>query len=96
MIDVGQVTFSTASRPGKPRNEDFVAATGDIAMLLDGASVPAEMPSCCGCDAAWYVRSLAAVLTGYLAEDPAVSLTAKLAVRSSESAASTGRTDREP
>jgi hypothetical protein len=32
-----------------------------LALVLDGASVPAGMSACCGGDAAWYVRQLAAL-----------------------------------
>jgi hypothetical protein len=79
MIEPGQVAFSSAPRPGKHRNEDLIATIDGVVMLLDGASVPAGMPACCGRDAAWYVQALATALTGQLAADSGVALTQALA-----------------
>jgi hypothetical protein len=76
VTDAAQVCFSSVPRPGKRRNEDLAATVGGL--VLDGASVPAGMPACCGRDAAWYVRALATALIGQLAS-PKVGLVAALA-----------------
>jgi hypothetical protein len=68
-LALAQVAFASVPRPGKTRNEDLVAAVDGVAMLLDGASVPAGMPACCDRDAAWYVRRLAAALITALSGD---------------------------
>ena len=78
MTHAAQVAFATAPRPGKRHNEDLVATLDGLSILLDGASVPAGMPACCGRDAAWYVRALAASLIGQLAS-PEIALTVALA-----------------
>jgi hypothetical protein len=78
-LAVAQVAFASVPRPGKARNEDLVAAVDGVAMVLDGASVPAGMPACCDRDAAWYVRHLAAALLAALSGDGTPDLKAALA-----------------
>ena len=73
------VAFASAPRPGKARNEDLVAAVDGVAMVLDGASVPAGMPACCDRDAAWYVHQLAAAVIAALSGDTSPDLKAVLA-----------------
>ncbi|MEO3800140.1 protein phosphatase 2C domain-containing protein [Nonomuraea sp. B1E8] len=69
-----RVTFATEAVPGRP-NEDFVAATADAAVLLDGAGTPPGSESGCSHSVAWFSRSLGSTLlasmtqgTGTLAE----------------------------
>jgi hypothetical protein len=54
-----QVTYASIPDPDKACNEDLIAAVDGIAMVLEGASVPAGMGSCCDRDAAWYIHRLA-------------------------------------
>ena len=56
------VAIASWARPGKPVNEDLAFAVGPIAGVLDGASIPAGIESCCARDAAWYVRRLVGAL----------------------------------
>lgn len=56
-----RVTFATEAAPGRP-NEDFVAATPDAAVLLDGAGTPAGSNSGCSHGVAWYSRTLGSTL----------------------------------
>jgi hypothetical protein len=53
-----------ASIPAKPNhpNEDFVAATPDVVVLLDGAGTPAGSESGCVHGVAWFVRRLGTAL----------------------------------
>lgn len=63
-----RVTFATEAAPGRP-NEDFVAATSDAIVLLDGAGTPAGSESGCVHGVAWYARSLGSNLIAGLAQD---------------------------
>ena len=74
-----QVTYATAARPGKALNEDLVGTADGLFFVLDGSSVPPELPSCCGRDAAWYVRRLSAALVSALAGREHVTLVDGLA-----------------
>jgi len=78
-----QITLASAPGPGKPHNEDLVAAVDSIAdgitLVLDGASIPDGLPACCQRDAAWYVRQLAAQLLAVLAADAQLDLRVALA-----------------
>ncbi|MFD9944535.1 protein phosphatase 2C domain-containing protein [Nonomuraea sp. NPDC059023] len=56
-----RVTFATEAAPGRP-NEDFVAATPDAVVLLDGAGTPAGSDSGCSHGVAWYSRTLGSTL----------------------------------
>ncbi|MFI6534759.1 protein phosphatase 2C domain-containing protein [Nonomuraea sp. NPDC050547] len=56
-----RVTFATEAAPGRP-NEDFVAATPDAVVLLDGAGTPAGSDSGCAHGVAWYSRTLGSTL----------------------------------
>ncbi|GAA2876014.1 protein phosphatase 2C domain-containing protein [Streptosporangium fragile] len=59
-----RVTFATEAAPGRPDrpNEDFVAATLDAVVLLDGTGTPAGSESGCTHGVAWYARSLGSTL----------------------------------
>ncbi|ADG87079.1 protein phosphatase 2C domain-containing protein [Thermobispora bispora] len=63
-----RVTF--ASEPATPAhpNEDFVGATADAAVLLDGASAPAGVTSGCSHGVRWYSHTLGALLLAELTE----------------------------
>ncbi|MBB5075811.1 protein phosphatase 2C domain-containing protein [Nonomuraea endophytica] len=52
-----RVTFATEAAPGRS-NEDFVAATPEAVVLLDGAGTPAGSDSGCSHGAAWFSRTL--------------------------------------
>jgi hypothetical protein len=53
-----------ASAPGSAErpNEDFVAASDDVVVLLDGAGTPPGIESGCSHGVAWYARQLGAQL----------------------------------
>jgi hypothetical protein len=63
------VLISLATAPATPDqpNEDFVAATTDAAVLLDGVGTPAGSASGCVHGVAWFVRQLGTTLLAALA-----------------------------
>ncbi|MER6948299.1 hypothetical protein ABT294_30155 [Nonomuraea sp. NPDC000554] len=63
-----QVTFATEAAPGR-LNEDFVAATPDAAVLLDGAGTPPGADSGCSHGVAWYSRTLGSTLLAAMTPD---------------------------
>ncbi|MEV4379724.1 protein phosphatase 2C domain-containing protein [Streptosporangium sp. NPDC049644] len=63
-----RVTFATEAAPGRP-NEDFVAATPNAVVLLDGAGAPADSESGCAHGVAWYTQSLGSTLITALVQD---------------------------
>lgn len=72
------VTF--ASRPGlKTLNEDFVAATNQAVVVLDGVSVPNGMDTGCIHSTSWYVRQLGGRLLRRVTDDLVTSLPDALA-----------------
>ncbi|MGW5876735.1 protein phosphatase 2C domain-containing protein [Nocardiopsis terrae] len=58
------MSFLLATEPGRPDhpNEDFAAVTATAAVLLDGASAPADVDNGCSHGVAWYTRRLGALL----------------------------------
>lgn len=67
-----RVTFATEPIPGSPEgNEDFVAATPDAVVLLDGAGIPEGSPSGCSHGVAWYTRMLGSTLISAVTQNPA-------------------------
>ncbi len=72
-----QVTVATAAASAAP-NEDFVAATPDLVVLLDGAGIPAGVKSGCVHGVAWFVRHLGTQLVELLTLKPDRSLTEAL------------------
>jgi len=67
-----RVTFATEPIPGSlGSNEDFVAATPDSVVLLDGAGIPEGFPSGCSHGAAWYTRMLGSTLISAMTQHPA-------------------------
>jgi Protein phosphatase 2C len=74
-----RVTLATApADPARP-NEDFVAATPDAAVLLDGAGTPTGSDSGCAHGVAWFVRQLGTAVLASIATDDAAELAAGLA-----------------
>ncbi|MGH8886282.1 MAG: integrase [Egibacteraceae bacterium] len=73
------VMFATAAGLGKSCNEDLCGASSNTAWMLDGASVPAGMDTCCEGDAVWYVHRLADALSRNLAAQPRADLREVLA-----------------
>jgi hypothetical protein len=69
-VDKVQIVMASERRPGKPRNEDLLGAVDEIAFVLDGASVPEGMKTCCGRTASWYVQHLAAQLVATISREP--------------------------
>ncbi|MGH8932895.1 MAG: hypothetical protein ACRDZO_20300 [Egibacteraceae bacterium] len=81
-----RVTFATCPQPGKAGAEDLCGAVGDLAWVLDGASVPAELSRCCDLDARWYVTRLSAALLDAFTTSPAQDLGKLLACAIAKSA----------
>ncbi|WP_326824626.1 protein phosphatase 2C domain-containing protein [Streptosporangium sp. NBC_01756] len=63
-----RVTFATEAAPGH-LNEDFVGATPNAVVLLDGAGTPAGSESGCVHGVAWYAQSLGSALLAGLLQD---------------------------
>ncbi|GIH93889.1 protein phosphatase 2C domain-containing protein [Planobispora siamensis] len=64
------VTFaSEPAHPDRP-NEDFVGATPDAVVLLDGAGDPAGLESGCSHSVSWYSRTLGSTLLTELTRHP--------------------------
>jgi hypothetical protein len=53
------ISFATAAKSPEAVNEDFVLATPDVVVLLDGAGLPPEADTGCGHGLPWFVRTLA-------------------------------------
>lgn len=70
----GIAVWSTQARPGKTQNEDLVHAGPASTWLLDGASVPRGLVSCCERGAAWYVACITQALKDALETCPDVEL----------------------
>ncbi|MGH8898069.1 MAG: protein phosphatase 2C domain-containing protein [Egibacteraceae bacterium] len=68
------VTFASAAGLGKACNEDLCGAGTKAAWVLDGASVPPGIATCCERDAVWYVHRLADALSSCLAAQPPADL----------------------
>jgi hypothetical protein len=68
---------SLATEPASPMrsNQDFAVATNSLAVLLDGAVLPAATAATgapCAHDARWFTRALGARLIGELSAEPPV------------------------
>lgn len=63
-----RITFATEAAPGRP-NEDFVAATPEAVVLLDGAGTPAGAESGCSHGVAWYARTLGSTLLASITQN---------------------------
>lgn len=73
------ISLATAPATRDQPNEDFVAATTDAVVLLDGVGTPAGSHSGCVHGVAWFVRELGMTLLGRLAGDDHANLAASLA-----------------
>jgi hypothetical protein len=73
------VAFATQPAPGAAVNEDAVAVTDRVVVLLDGASVPHGLEIGCRHGTAWYVGQLGTELLGQLTGQPDQLLTDALA-----------------
>jgi hypothetical protein len=68
-IAAGRLQRASEPRLGSALNEDRVGMSRNAVWVLDGASTPTGMPSCCDKDASWYVDRLDAALTAMLGTD---------------------------
>jgi hypothetical protein len=73
------VAFATQPAPGGAANEDFIVATTEAVILLDGASVPQGLEIGCRHGTAWYVGRLGTRLLDQLTDQPDQQLTDALA-----------------
>jgi hypothetical protein len=73
-----QVTVASRRSPETTSNEDFIAATAGVVVVIDGASVPAGLGTGCIHGTAWFARRLGsrllALLTTQADRSPADSL----------------------
>ena len=73
-----QVTLASRRSPEATSNEDFIAATPGVVVVIDGASVPAGLGTGCRHGTAWFARRLGtqllALLTTQADRSPADSL----------------------
>lgn len=75
-----QITMAT--EPGRPDhpNEDFIAATPEVLVLLDGAGTPPGLETNCTHSVAWYVRQLGPALLTQAHQDQSLTETLAAAI----------------
>jgi hypothetical protein len=73
------IAFATQPAADGALNEDFIAATTQLVILLDGASVPEGLETGCRHGTAWYVARLGTRLLEELTSQPGQLLTDALA-----------------
>jgi hypothetical protein len=61
-----QVTLASRRSPDATSNEDFIAATPGVVVVIDGASVPAGLGTGCIHGTAWFARRLGTQLLALL------------------------------
>ncbi|GAA1416209.1 protein phosphatase 2C domain-containing protein [Kitasatospora putterlickiae] len=61
MLTALRASVASQARPGA-RNEDFALAADDVAVLLDGAGLPAALDTGCVHGVPWFVRTLGTAL----------------------------------
>jgi hypothetical protein len=61
-----QVTLASRRSPDATSNEDFIAATPGVVVVIDGASVPAGLGTGCRHGTAWFARRLGTQLLALL------------------------------
>ena len=61
-----QVTLASRPSPDAVSNEDFIAATTSVVVVVDGASVPPGLATGCVHGTAWFARQLGVQLLGLL------------------------------
>jgi Protein phosphatase 2C len=64
-----QVTLASRRSPDATTNEDFIAATANVVVVVDGASVPAGLATGCVHGTAWFARRLGAQLLALLSAE---------------------------
>ncbi|MBB2948806.1 hypothetical protein FB565_008592 [Actinoplanes lutulentus] len=69
-----QYTFVSSAQPGPRENEDFVVASADWVLVLDGATPRRGVDSGCRHGVSWVTRRLAALTTTVLMNEPDCSL----------------------
>jgi len=74
-----QLAFATEPSPDGAANEDCIAATNRVVILLDGASVPEGLEIGCRHGTEWYVAQLGIQLLVQLTDQPDQLLTDALA-----------------
>ena len=67
-----RVTLATEPAFRGRANEDFTTFDGKVAVLLDGAAVPAAVPAPCAHDARWFTRELGTRILARLSAEPPV------------------------
>jgi hypothetical protein len=82
------VTIQLASSPalGRELNEDRAGSVGPVAWVLDGASVPESLETCCERDASWLVDHLDATFRRVFVADPLIDLREALKTAIAEAA----------
>jgi hypothetical protein len=65
------VSFATLPAGASWPNEDFIAATADAVVLLDGAGIPRELETGCMHGVSWFVRQLGPALLASVTTDGA-------------------------
>ena len=61
-----QVSLASRQSPDATSNEDFIAATAGVVVVVDGASVPSGLATGCVHGTAWFARRLGVQLLGLL------------------------------
>jgi Protein phosphatase 2C len=65
-----QVTLASRHSPDTASNEDFIAATAGVVVVIDGASVPAGLGTGCSHGTAWFAHRLGTQLLALLTTQP--------------------------
>ena len=65
-----QITLASRRSPDATSNEDFIAATANAVVVVDGASVPPGLATGCRHGTAWYARQLGLQVLGLLTTQP--------------------------
>jgi hypothetical protein len=65
-MTVMQVSLASRQSPDATSNEDFIAATAGVVVVVDGASVPSGLATGCVHGTAWFARRLGVQLLGLL------------------------------
>jgi len=68
-IAAGRLRWASEPRLHRHVNEDRVGMTQNAVFVLDGATTPATLSSCCDKDASWYVDRLSTAITARLEND---------------------------
>ena len=64
-----QVTLASRRSPEATSNEDFIAATPSVVVVIDGASVPPKLGTGCGHGTAWFAHQLGAQFLALLSTE---------------------------